>query len=237
MEQHLQSIEQKFSQYPPRLHRCQSANFQDLSLDSASGQYKNVIPQGNQNNTSKGLQGQLNTSRALRIRARDYDRVNCQTWCPCVCHNQRSLATSGLLGHIMGRLFVGYTGLPFTGKSCNIASCRLKQTPFVNMEYWFPPWFLHYAVRLNVAFQSAAGLHLQLRTLRRVPDSAECVRFALTGNIDGMRELFVKGLASPQDVSFTRGYSITRVRNYCLPCMSTPLISDRSSVGDLPSQI
>ena len=47
--------------------------------------------------------------------------------------------------------------------------------------------------------------------LRRVPDSAACVNFALTGNIDGLKDLFKRGLASPKDVSSTRGYSILRV--------------------------
>ncbi|KAL8647736.1 MAG: hypothetical protein Q9226_006311 [Calogaya cf. arnoldii] len=46
--------------------------------------------------------------------------------------------------------------------------------------------------------------------LRRVPDSAPCVKFALDGNIDGLKDLFKRGLASPKDVSSTRGYSILR---------------------------
>lgn len=54
------------------------------------------------------------------------------------------------------------------------------------------------------------GPQFQLKTLRRVPDSAPCVNFALEGNTQALKDLFVRGLASPQDVSSTRGYSLLR---------------------------
>lgn len=52
------------------------------------------------------------------------------------------------------------------------------------------------------------GTLLQLDTLRRIPDTAQCVKFALSGDIEGLKYLFEKGLASPRDVSTTRGYSV-----------------------------
>ena len=52
---------------------------------------------------------------------------------------------------------------------------------------------------------------MSLSTLRRVPDSAPCVTFALNGDIEGLKELFARGLVSPRDVSTTLGYSILRV--------------------------
>ncbi|KAI0906194.1 ankyrin repeat-containing domain protein [Ustulina deusta] len=58
--------------------------------------------------------------------------------------------------------------------------------------------------------QSNAGPSLQLKTLRRIPDSAEAITFAMNGNIEGVKSLFGRGLASPVDVSDTRGYSLLR---------------------------
>lgn len=52
---------------------------------------------------------------------------------------------------------------------------------------------------------------MQLKTLRRIPDSAEAITFAMNGNIEGLKSLFGRGLASPVDVSDTRGYSLLRV--------------------------
>ncbi len=62
-----------------------------------------------------------------------------------------------------------------------------------------------------------AGPQLQLATQRRVADSAQSIAFALTGNIDGLKDLFSRGLASPRDVSDSRGFSLMRV------CFPTPL--------------
>ncbi|KAI4280845.1 MAG: hypothetical protein L6R38_004121 [Xanthoria sp. 2 TBL-2021] len=79
------------------------------------------------------------------------------------------------------------------------------------MEYWFPlGLFWSQIVRLQLGYQSHLGPQVSLSMLRRVPDSAPCVKFALDGNIDGLKDLFKRGLASPKDVSSTRGYSILR---------------------------
>ena len=56
-----------------------------------------------------------------------------------------------------------------------------------------------------------AGPQLQLATQWRVPDTAQSIAFALNGNIDGLKDLFSRGLASPWDVSDSRGFSLIRV--------------------------
>ena len=50
-----------------------------------------------------------------------------------------------------------------------------------------------------------------LMTQLRVLDTADSIRFAIDGDIDGLTQLFSKGLASPSEVSYTRGYSLVRV--------------------------
>jgi ankyrin repeat protein len=81
----------------------------------------------------------------------------------------------------------------------------------ISVEYWFPSsFFSSTIVRMQVGFQPNIGTHLQLDTLRRVPDAAQCVNFALNGDIEGLKYLFSHGFASPRDVSTTRGYSLLR---------------------------
>lgn len=63
---------------------------------------------------------------------------------------------------------------------------------------------------MQLGYQPNIGTLLQLDTLRRVPDTAQCVNFALHGDIEGLKYLFSNGLASPRDVSTTRGYSVLR---------------------------
>ncbi|KAF2752656.1 hypothetical protein EJ05DRAFT_270350 [Pseudovirgaria hyperparasitica] len=51
---------------------------------------------------------------------------------------------------------------------------------------------------------------LQIRNEIKVPDSAQSVRFAVEGNIDGLKLLFSQGLAAPTAVSNTREFSLVR---------------------------
>jgi hypothetical protein len=55
------------------------------------------------------------------------------------------------------------------------------------------------------------GPQLQLPTQMKVPDTAQSIQFAMEGNIDGLKSLFSQGLASPRDVSNSRGFSLMRV--------------------------
>ncbi len=56
-----------------------------------------------------------------------------------------------------------------------------------------------------------AGPQLQLAMRWTVPDTAQSIAFALKGDIDGLKDLFSRGLASPSDVSVSRGFSLMRV--------------------------
>ncbi|KAL8758289.1 MAG: hypothetical protein Q9199_001591 [Rusavskia elegans] len=110
------------------------------------------------------------------------------------------LAERRLVDRILGRLFVGYAGLPLLNDKCDVEECDKSQIPYVNMEYWFPlGLFWSQIVRLQLGYQSHLGPQLSLTMLRRVPDSAPCVNFALDGNIDGLKDLFKRGLASPKN--------------------------------------
>ncbi|KAF2849435.1 hypothetical protein T440DRAFT_126549 [Plenodomus tracheiphilus IPT5] len=55
------------------------------------------------------------------------------------------------------------------------------------------------------------GPQLQLWNQREVPDTAQSIWFAMNGNIEGLKYLFNRRLASPKDVSYTRRYSLVRV--------------------------
>ncbi|KAL8830340.1 MAG: hypothetical protein Q9170_005776 [Blastenia crenularia] len=63
-------------------------------------------------------------------------------------------------------------------------------------------------------YRSQLGPQVGLSSHSRVPGSAQCVNFALNGNVDGLKELFIRGQASPRDVSSTRGYSVLRWAMY-----------------------
>lgn len=144
----------------------------------------------------------------IRLRQR---QSTCRPTCPCSCHNSHRSATPSFLKQALGQLFIGYTGLPMLSNTCDSLACEKGQVASMSVEYWFPLgscW--SQIVRLQLAYQTNIGPSLQLSTLRCVPDSAQCVSFALDGNVDGLKSLFAQGLASPRDVSSTRGYSLLR---------------------------
>lgn len=136
----------------------------------------------------------------------------CRPRCPCSCHDHQKSASPAFLDRVLGKMFIGYTGLPLFSPSCSSLQCQKDRIPCVSLEYWFPlGFFWSQIVSVQASFSQSFGPQFQLRTLRRVPDSAACVNFALEGNIEALKDLFVCGLASPQDVSSTRGYSLLRV--------------------------
>jgi ankyrin repeat protein len=65
-------------------------------------------------------------------------------------------------------------------------------------------------VKLQAGYYASTGTLFRLQIFRTVPDNAESVNFALNGNIEGLKYLFSKGLASPRDVTPTRGYTLLR---------------------------
>ena len=151
-------------------------------------------------------------SQVVGIRVKKNVGPSCRPGCLCNCHIERKSNTSGHFDRVVGRLFVGYSGLPLLNSSCDSATCQRSQTPYISAEYWFPLGFCwSQIIRLELGYQPNIGPQWQLNTLRRVTDSAQCVKYALGGNIDGLKSLFQQGMASPKDVSSTRGYSLLRV--------------------------
>ncbi len=136
----------------------------------------------------------------------------CPTRCPCSCHEYKKTASPAFLSRVLGQMFIGYTGLPLFSPKCSSQQCRKGQVPRVSLEYWFPlGFFWSQILTVQAVYSQNLGPQFQLKTLRRVSDAAPCVNFALEGNIEALKDLFVRGLASPQDVSSTRGYSLLRV--------------------------
>jgi hypothetical protein len=139
-------------------------------------------------------------------------RTLCLGWCPCICHRKQKLneKVPRMMESILGKLFVGYTGLPIFNNPCDFRGCKHQHHPSATVEYWFPWWFVAMNMKLQFTHLPMAGPQFQLSTTRRVPDTSQSIIFAMQGNIEGLKYLFSSGLASPRDVSDSRGYSLMR---------------------------
>ena len=216
-----QSLGHSYGKVDERLSRVekmlenQSAQIQAAQSAQIGALYSTLPPPSRrqlQRTVSKGrAQHSPVRSEGMGVKVSQYATV-CQPSCLCVCHSPRRSATPNFIDKVLGQLFVGYAGLPVLNNHCDTNQCQKAQIPYISVEYWFPLGFCwSQIIQLQLAYQPNVGPHLQLSTLRRVPDSAQCVNFALEGNIEGLKNLFTHGSASPRDVSSTRGYSLLRV--------------------------
>jgi hypothetical protein len=140
-------------------------------------------------------------------------RGPCRTWCPCACHTRQKInvAMPRFMQGFLGKMFVGYAGLPLINKACDFRGCIDRQAASATVEYWFPWWLVSMNFKMFLQYLPPAGPHLQLSMTRRVPDASPSITFAMQGNIQGLQHLFAQGLASPRDVSDSRGFSLVRV--------------------------
>lgn len=141
-------------------------------------------------------------------------RIPCRSWCPCACHAKRKLKLTapGMMESVLGKMFVGYSGLPVLNKPCDFRGCRDRQNATATIEYWFPWWFVSMNSKLCLTYLPWTGPQFQISTTRRIPDDSQSIAFAMQGNIDGLKYLFSQGLVGPRDVSDSRGFTLMRVR-------------------------
>ncbi|KAK7529920.1 ankyrin repeat-containing domain protein [Phyllosticta citribraziliensis] len=137
--------------------------------------------------------------------------VACRPGCACACHAAQKVTSPRVLNRIFGHLFLGYTDIPYLSPKCSEGTCGKNRGSKLSVEYWFPMGYISSTiVRMQVGYQPSTGALFQLQTLRAVPDDAMCIKFAMSGNIEGLQHLFSRGLASPRDVSPGRGYTLLR---------------------------
>ena len=150
---------------------------------------------------------------AFRFRAYTfYDHQSpCVMHCRCVCHDTRVFKSPSKLKDALGILFVGYSGYPLrTLQRCTELSCVSQSVFRVYVHYVFPAWFLFKALMIAFNDFACGTINAALIVRRIVPRSSEIFRLVQLGDVDGVKELFRSGLASPND-SGSSGDTILRV--------------------------
>ena len=133
---------------------------------------------------------------ALSLQYPRGSRSSCSNWCSCACHIRRSRS-------VLSTLFVGYSGLPFFTASCDQKACRRRSRSSMRFTFYFPSWFLARAVKANAAYSSHSGPEFLLRVPKIIPPRSDIFHFAETGNLQGIQDLFERGLASIYDLDMS----------------------------------
>ena len=207
------SIDQGPSDHHLALSTCMNQQHQDLNgrLDGLEKLLLNEKVQGSSHSGQVSIPSEKEIN-AQALRVFTSHRIPCRSWCPCACHAKRNLklTTPGMMKRVLGKMFVGYSGLT-VNKPCDFRGCKDRQNTTATMEYWFPGWFVLMNFKLHLTYLPWTGTQFQLSTTRRIPDDSQSITFAMQGNIDGLKHLFSQGLVGPRDVSESRGFTLMRV--------------------------
>ena len=156
------------------------------------------------NDSSSSL---LRVDNFSAIRMRFLRKRKCDLWCHCRCHTYVRAQTPEVLQSILGTLFVGYAGLPALGPPCSYIKCRRASEGYLQINYYFPPWFLARIVSLSMRFQDSKIPNISMRVLN-VRDSYENIfRSALVNDAESVLYQLTVGQASVLDVTDDSGHS------------------------------
>ena len=128
----------------------------------------------------------------------------------CCCYPRRRIQITNALSSLVGSMCISYLGGQIS-QPCEQCRCRTKSPIKVNINYYFPRWFLAMAVNVFLSFDPAGSPSVSLQMPRIRPDTSKIFHLATAGDIGGMQSMFERGLASPNDVSYTFGYSVLHV--------------------------
>ena len=134
----------------------------------------------------------------------------CPASCSCHCHLRSRVTPPSTLQQITGRLFLGYAGNPILQRPCQ-QSCLRRGKSSLSLTYFFPRWFLQQAISVSVAYSYFGTPNVNLKVRRVVPGLSKLWSMSKYGDVQGLRDLFVNGLASPDDVHVRGGWSALHV--------------------------
>ncbi|KAK4205109.1 hypothetical protein QBC40DRAFT_271721 [Triangularia verruculosa] len=133
-------------------------------------------------------------------------QVSCESPCHCACHRRHALRTIPVLQQLVGRLFIGYSGLSVRRQQCNLSTCQQRETRETTITYFFPRWFVDRA--LSVAFSQSMGtptLNLKLR--RSCSETDRLFMLSRCEGVEGTKEMFSARAASPDDIDHRGGWT------------------------------
>ena len=123
--------------------------------------------------------------------------------CNCCCHQRHSDRSPRFVDGIIGTFFAGYYGIPYLAPRCTMHSCAqtcLVSDFLLTVTYFFPTWFLSWAVTL--AFKkSYSGFDYSFRVANCVKNSSPIFQCAYQGDVAGIKVLLRSNLGSPFDIT------------------------------------
>ena len=125
-------------------------------------------------------------------------KQQCKALCSCSCHTRNSFQSPLILGSIIGRINVLYTG---RRSLCNEFHCRRSSESSFKVFYQFPKSIMSRYISMVMHCSSSSGPKFLLRVPRMVPWSHLLWKYAVNGDPLAIQKLFAEGKASPYDLN------------------------------------
>ena len=204
-EEQLSQLSKQVLQFQTRNEKQQSA---PARVEESYGSL--ISSKEHADNTDIARYTACGLERAVKIKTsiNNLDRYSRSS--TCCCYPRRRIQISNALSFLIGSVCISYLGGQIS-QPCEKSLCRTKLPIRLNINYYFPRWFLAMVVNVFLSFDPAGSPSVSLQMPRIRPDTSKIFHLATAGDIEGMKSMFERGLASPNDVSYTFGYSVLHV--------------------------
>lgn len=204
-DDHLSQLSEQVLQLQTNIENEQStrAQVKDLREISISGKEQTV-------KTCLGHDSEFGFDGVIDVRTSIKGLDQCNGSCTCCCHPKRRIQFTETLSSLTGSMCLSYVGGQ-TSRSCDQSFCKRKLHTTFKLTYYFPRWFLIKVVSVLLSFDpvGSPNMSMQMPCIRL--DTSRIFYLTTAGNVEGMKLMFKRGLASPNDVSDTFGYSVLHV--------------------------
>lgn len=131
--------------------------------------------------------------------------------CRCSCHRTKYLKSPPYLHAMLGTIFIGYVALPMVSPKCDVIECNHNTSAAIQVDYYFPSWFLNRQIHFSFRNRHDSGPEHSLRVSRTVSSTSDIIKYAMQGDVKGMKELLENGQGSPHDTDGTNTPLFVRV--------------------------
>ena len=144
----------------------------------------------------------------IRIEASVLSLRHCDRFCLCQCHKVTRIATPNLLAKALGRLFIGYIGLPvLSHRTCNRITCRRESSQMrIRVAYLFPIWFALRLIALTIT-QASTTFMWTLSFPVVTQSDAPIIVFSSLGSIEKIQALVATKAAVLNSIDSTANKS------------------------------
>ena len=156
-----------------------------------------------QNKLASEKQDQAQNAEAVAstLPRKQLEGEHCDAWCSCKCHAKLSLKTAVSANQIIGSLSVASQGISTAKVQCDQHACRRRPHPSLKVTYRPPQWLSNQYFSFSIQCRPSYGPEINVKLPRTVSWQNPLWGYAIDGNVVAIKNMLVKGLASPWDVN------------------------------------